>query len=463
MCNIIFLLVVILGPCVITSSQVYARLTTTNSGVDINTDNLEEQDIISVCKLIREYDNTIYRILPHKNTDKQQMVKCEIRFLNHKNKRMRERKIRIRRRKSGRTTIYLAKNVSSWESDYQVNNIIVAVLIARQMRIKIHSKYIDKVPIWLTTAIIRKSKHRLDKTQIPGITVFPGIHALASKGYYPKFNNIIEFPVRPGNTPEYALYSEAAELLLNSIIHLRGKPKQTLKKYLKGILEDNSPTILLSSLFHKLIIEKNSGTNPYYYDLAMSDNPLQTWFNYELRKRSVNMFMPLNAKCAKKALNDTFELKYITLTGEDKDEELKEIKSCNLMELENVWDEIADKPIFLKNLRRRFTGLKYELPQIFFPVFKLIFEAIDELESDDVDDFIEEIQDALVLFNKTLKKQVEFENYINSQTQQIVPPGYKYDYAFKIFRKNIRKQQKLFKPINRYLEKVENDFLGTNR
>jgi len=446
----------------LTGSNIFGYKAQTSSGVRIVLNNVTVQDKTEIIATIKDIDNSITRLVRKNKSEKLSPLTCKVIFLKRKLKK----RFEVLTIKKRNITIYIYPDFISKLNRDRTMTDLFAVLLLRRIGIIPDSKY-RKVPRWLTTGALEMMKKRRNAyNMIPGPPFFPGMHALATAESYPDIWSIINNPLKQQNGPAYNLYTESCELLLTVILRLRGDVSGSIIKMVrKATVVNTSAEEAFETTLGELIIYKNIENNPYFIyrqpflSQKSEENLVQTWFEVELRRVSVNMFYPGNAEYARNEFRKSQTLR-ISVIIKNGDKETTETQSCSLEQLAGKWDSIVDKKVFINHLRHYFTMLKFEFPIFLRPAVSNIVIALKKLENGNKSDFTENIISAKNEFEIGLKKSIALEDYLKQQELIYIPPVIRYNNAFKFLELMNQRERKFWPGLNQYLNQIENEFTG---
>jgi len=349
--------------------------------------------------------------------------------------------------------LYLSEKHRSWEKDDQVLAQAVSAMLLQNYRIQADQHY-HQVPRWLSTGLLRNLRNRLDRKKIPGVSTYPGIHALFREGLSVDLWKIIQYPLSPEDGPAYQLYTEACEILLDAILKL---PKG--KEILKDLVYTAAKGISDEMAFQTVLGKTPPLTNEVFPEVGIRRR-LKDWYIKSAYRASINIFKPAGAKFAELQFRQAEKIEYTAKPGENaKAPEKTEQRFCLLGELGEKWPEIKDPLLLVTEQENKFTKLYHAVPTVLHPSIIKIFAALKKLKSGDPDDFTTGYAVARKEFYQQLNRLIAIEEYLATAERQFISPAQRYVEELKVIRRGRQQQEQIWPQLDELLAKEEWEFI----
>jgi len=346
------------------------------------------------------------------------------------------KEIKVVKDKKGNLKIYLNSSYSLITRNRKVSCTLLEAFVLSVLKLPYSQENTRKIT-WFVDALSRK----LDKQTFPKISPdggsFPGMHSLLIFGYKLQPDNIIDNPVTLRKGAVWTINSEAAEILLESILSIKNG-KSFLADYLKSICLDTSKSNM--DVFYSLM-SKN---------LALSEKECKIFFikhlNDTASKLSINSFMPASAEYAANAFQDTCIVSYIPKNAPET------IKTCSLDDLPEVWDSIDSPDKLTQKLEKKFMRLKSFSPFLLQKPIDGILNSLHEFtRMKDGDVFKRNIFLYKKEFDEAVVKEMELQKLLRNKERKHVRIPAKYDPYFQEIDAVDENLNELWPELNNYL------------
>lgn len=325
---------------------------------------------------------------------------------------------------SSKFRLYFSGDMTNFKKNEVLLAKLAAIIIFKKSKGSSKKGY-RSIPKWIVYGILRKVLRRMRTTRVPGMVVYPGIHALVLGGNSPDMMKTIDTPLFLADGPARELSLEVSEIALNSVLKLpKGKTliENIINLSLKGVPSSTSFRGALSDSVKA--IERG---------VHLQDNSDQDSFERWLGKAAlcsaVNIFNPLDATSAEREFLKYSKVRYMTkpsiaATGLERP---PEERCCVLRDLGDEMEKMADPEVVLKTEQRDLALLMLMLPgELQSPVEK-IRRALSSLrEKQQPENFKKKYSLAEREFYDALDKRQKIEAFITRIERSVVPPSYLY-------------------------------------
>lgn len=314
------------------------------------------------------------------------------------------------------------------------------------------------IPEWMSTAVVKKILRRIDKSVIPGIYIYSGIHAmvLANPGKS-MFSELMNHSLKPEDGEAFNVYTEACEILLESCFRYSSKKDNIISQMIYFSAQKKcAPEEAFKMTVGTFIIQENAafGLPPGRENRELTeDKKISLWFAKELRTAALNYFLPADASSAENIFNSALNVDYMEKAKDENASEAKP-KTCSLSQLGKNMKSIKNPNILLTGIQTLFAQMKTSFPPLLHPPLDKMETALSSLKANDVDDFETMEKEAEEDFKKALIKQNKLEKYLKSIEISSVPPAMIYERMLNTLSSR-KRNTAYWGPVEKYLDEIE--------
>ena len=346
-----------------------------------------------------------------------------------------------------RIRLYLPESSGKQFSDQKFLSRMLGAVLCKKSGRTIESG--AKVPDWIKKAFIAKLLRKNTGTTVPGMAIYPGVHSLIMSGEKIKWLNAIEHPVPVNAEGAYKIYLETSEIILNSIIRMRGG-----RQILQDILTLSDRGIPQIKLFRTVIVKKLRENRLVHGEGKTPDELLQQWLGDSFTKASVNVLNPCNATFAEKLFKKAAIVTY-TAKAERTETGHPEKRSCTLDELAYKIDEITNLRRIILSKQRELVGIAFSMPAELQKPLYAISNILPLAASGQKQNFKKRYKIEKQKFFDLLDRLYQVERFLRNAESKFVPPGYTYAAELKILRKMDDVKKKRWPAVYSFMEKYE--------
>lgn len=356
--------------------------------------------------------------------------------------------------------IYLPEDPSLWEKNLKTHSSIISALLLQKYGIKPDNLYM-KVPDWITSALLRRVRRQMDKSKIPGIPAYPGIHAMMTENFELNPWIFIKHPLKYEDNHAYELYSEGCELLLESILRISGG-KNAVQTIVKLAVDGISPEAAFKTSIKKLLEKHDADSflsvpSDISEKADSSDLKIELWFKSSAQNLSVNLFNPAPGKFTEKMLIRMQKISYREKAEGDKHN--RQEYCCDIEDFPEKSDKIEDPILIVSRHQKCLTELLYQSSMILHPSMGNICGALSYLKTGEKRKFRSKYTKAKSEFHDAFGRLTEIESFLAAQEQAFIPPSYRYSEQLKILEESRKPSEALWPDLHKYLDGEEKLYL----
>ena len=365
------------------------------------------------------------------------------------------KKVEILSKKRGEIRFYLPEKTSNWMNNDQITAQIIAAMLLNKAGLPPDQNY-EKLPSWLVYGLLSKVQHRLDKTKIPGILTFPGVHMLLTTEPPPDLLKIASSPVKPDDGPAYKIFLETSVIFLNSIRKLP-KNKEAILDLINLSIEGISSAQSFMQIFAKKvnIVRKNTTEMPAE-NSCKNYNGLKEWLNENAILMSVNTFKPGNASFVEKQFRKIEIVRYFAVPDPEKPNE-KEERYCNVEALFAKKKEIENFNTIIEMKELDFSRLIFAAPLPFHSSLTKMKIALLTLRTNSYDDFKQKYMKAKQEFYDEIERFNKIELYVKKTELKYAPESWRYKTELEELAKWHKKHKTEWPALTKYLNQWEKE------
>jgi hypothetical protein len=347
--------------------------------------------------------------------------------------------IKVIKGKNGTLKIYLNSNYSLITKNRTVSRTLLSAFVLSTLNLSYSKDNINKIT-WFVDALMRKWNKQTFPPIYPNNASFPGIHALLLCDYKFQPDIIINNSVSSNKGVVYQINSEAAEILLDSILSIKNGRK-ILVEYFKRVCTGSGKNKM--DVFYS-VLSKN---------LQLSKKKCKSFFIKHLNdiafKSSINLFMPVSVKYATNAFQTACTVSY-TLKNS-----LNIRKECPLEDLPIVWNSIAFPDKLTRKLETQFVHFKSFFP---FLLQKPINGMIKSLRKFREQKNAKMFKKNVLLYKKEFReaviKEIKLRKLLRDKEVKHVRVPARYDSYFQVIDTDNKNLNELWPELNNYLTNI---------
>jgi hypothetical protein len=360
--------------------------------------------------------------------------------------------------------ILLSDDLSRWEKNYTAHSAVISAMLLSRFGIKADTNY-GKVPAWMTAGILSKIEMRRNPVMLPGVLVYPGMRGLASGGVQPDLWCIMNNPLEYRDGPSFTLYSETCAVIIDSITKIP-KSRDIFMAILKSSVDGKKPDMAFKTAIDDYIMRSGFVFSTLPVEQISQEKRAEIWFGTAIRNSSVSIFFPGSSDFVKKRMDElkTFNCMAATAPAKDKpdkpeqDSRTTEIRSYEIQELGEKWNEIENPERIANIYRGYFIDLSNQSPSLIQSDLKKIAELFNNLKDKDRETFADNFKKAETNLQKKIVRLRQVEDYITESETKFVPFGKKYSTELKYIEETGTFTGAFCPSLNSILDQEEKNF-----